>query len=270
MSNLKLFFAASCLLALLGCNRATPPTSQETSPPVSTNTPQFESPVVATSPIGSNTPQTGNASPEVATASPEAEKSSPRQSPTAATPKLAAPTATQLISANGIGPAKVGMTLGELKKALAGKAQFQVNSPFIVDFDAIAVVQGGKEQFYILYPAGVPLADSDIIEALITNNPNYRTAQGVGAGTPIQQAETVYGDATLSYNLANESREYVKFTQQPAENISFRVGAANDGSVGGIYPEAKGELNETKNFQKNASIRFVEVYCNQNCPLPAP
>lgn len=92
----------------------------------------------------------------------------------------------QLISAEGIGSAKVGMTLGALKKALAGKAEFKVKSPFIVDFDAIAVIESGKEQYYILYPAGSPLADADVIEALVTDNPNYRTAEGVGPGTPIK------------------------------------------------------------------------------------
>jgi len=162
------------------------------------------------------------------------------------------------------------MTLGELKKLLAGKAQFQMVSPFIVDFDAIAIVQSGEVQYYILYPAGSPLADSDLIEALITNNPKYRTTQGVGPGTSIQQTEAVYGDATLSYNLANESREYAKFAKQPAKNISFRLGAANDGSLAGIYPAQKGEFNQTKEYKKTTSINFVEVYCGKNCPLPSP
>ncbi|HEY9649201.1 MAG TPA: hypothetical protein V6C95_00955, partial [Coleofasciculaceae cyanobacterium] len=159
---------------------------------------------------------------------------------------------------------------GQLKQSMAGQAEFQVKSPFIVDFDAIAVTQGGTVQFYILYPAGSPLADSDIIEALITDNPNYRTAEGIGPGTPIQTAEAVYGDATLSYNTFNESREYVKFAKQPSKSMSFRLGAGNDGSLAGVYPAAKGESNETKEFKKNASIRFVEVYCGRNCPPPSP
>ncbi|HEY9606465.1 MAG TPA: hypothetical protein V6C85_32955, partial [Allocoleopsis sp.] len=160
--------------------------------------------------------------------------------------------------------------VGELKQRLAGKAQFQVVSPFIVDFDAIAVIQSGAVQYYILYPAGSPLGDSDLIEALITNNPQYRTAQGVGPGTTLQQAEAVYGDATLSYNLANESREYAKFAKQPAKNLSFRIGAANDNSLAGIYPTQKGEFNQTKEYKKTALINFVEVYCGKTCPLPSP
>lgn len=162
------------------------------------------------------------------------------------------------------------MTVGELKKSLAGKAQFQVKSPFIVDFDALAVVQGGKEQYYILYPAGTPLANSDVIEAIVTDNPNYRTAQGVGPGTAIAQAETVYGQATLSHNMLNESREYVKFAQPPSEDIAFRTQAPTGNPLVGIYPSSNNELKETKKFEKTAAIGLVEVYCRQNCPLPSP
>ncbi|MBE9128628.1 hypothetical protein IQ257_01780 [Coleofasciculus sp. LEGE 07092] len=160
------------------------------------------------------------------------------------------------------------MTLGQLKKLLGDKAEFQVQSPFIVDFDAIAIIQGGKEQYYILYPAGAPMADTDIVEALVTDNPRYRTSEGVGAGTPLKKAETAYGDATLSYNLANESREYVKFAKQPSEDIAFRLGAGNDGSLAGIYTSPQKEFNETKQFKDTATIRLLEVYCGKNCPLP--
>jgi hypothetical protein len=162
------------------------------------------------------------------------------------------------------------MTLGQLKKLLADKAEFKIKSPFIVDYDAIAVIQSGKEQYYILYPALLPLADTDIIEALVTDNPNYRTAQGVGPGTPIKQAEAVYGDATLSYNTLNESREYVKFAKQPSKAIAFRIKASQGQQFAGNYPSSKTELKQTKEFKTTASIGLVEVYCRQNCPLPSP
>ncbi len=240
MNILRINLTASFLLVLMGCGEATPPSTKETSPP----------------PISTNTPQ--------------ATTSSPSQNRTAAAPNSAMPGKNQLISAEGIGSAKVGMTLGELKKALAGKAEFKVKSPFIVDFDAIAVSQAGKEQYYILYPAGSPLADSDVIEALVTDNPDYRTAEGVGPGTPIKQAEAVYGEATLSYNTLNESREYVKFAKLPSKAIAFRTEATQGQQLGGIYPSSKTEFKQTKEFQKTASIGLVEVYCRQNCPLPSP
>jgi hypothetical protein len=160
------------------------------------------------------------------------------------------------------------MRLGQLKQLLAGKAEFKIQSPFIVDFDAIAVSQGGEEQFYILYPAQSPLADADVIEALVTDNPKYRTAEGVGPGTLIQQAEAVYGDATLSYSTLNESREYVKFANLTSKAIAFRAKAPQGEQFAGIYPSSQTESKQTKNFQKTASIGLVEVYCRQNCPPP--
>lgn len=250
MGKFRIIIAISFLLVLLGCKEGKKaPSTQETSSPSANTSPANHS-SGATSTISPNTP--------------------PSETPTTAISNSPQTGKNPLISADSIGPARVGMTLEQLKQLMAGKAEFQVKSPFIVDFDAIAVTEGGKAQFYILYPAGAPLADSDIIEALITDNPNYRTAEGIGPGTPIQKAEAVYGDATLSYNTFNESREYVKFAKQPSKSMSFRLGAANDDSLAGVYPASKGESNETKEFKKNASIRFVEVYCGQNCPPPSP
>lgn len=170
------------------------------------------------------------------------------------------------ISAKGIGPVQLGMSLGQLKRILGLDAEFRVKSPFMVDFDAIAVSQSGKVQYYILYPTGTTLADSNSIEALLTDNPKYRTSEGVGPGTPVKQAEAVYGDAALFYNTSNESREYVKFANQSAENIRFRPVSVGD-RFAGIYPSLSKEYNETREFHKTAFIRAVEVVCvPQICP----
>lgn len=165
---------------------------------------------------------------------------------------------TALISVTGIGSARLGMTLKQLKQVLGAKANFQVVSPFMVDVDAIAVSQSGKVQYYILYPAGTKFSDSDRIEELLTDNPNFRTDEGVGPGTTLKQAEAIYGDATLFYNTSNESREYVKFAHQPAKNLLFRTFAPEQ-TFAGIYPSESREYNETKKFQADASIRSVIV-----------
>ncbi|HBE20946.1 MAG TPA: hypothetical protein DEG17_06690 [Cyanobacteria bacterium UBA11149] len=163
------------------------------------------------------------------------------------------------------------MSLGQLKQILKGKAEFKVQSPFIVDFDAIAILQNGKPQYYILYPAGSPMRDANIIEALVTDNPDYQTAEGIAPGTPLKKAAAVYGNPDLSYSLANESREYVKFAKQPSKHIAFRLGSANDGNLAGIYPSPKQEFNQTKEFKDTATIRLIEVYCSESCPTqPLP
>lgn len=113
-----------------------------------------------------------------------------------------------LISSAGIGMAKLGMTLGELKQVLGKDAEFKTESPFMVDIDAIAIVKNGSIQYYILYPASTIMSDSEPITYLMTKNSDYRTKKGVSIGTTIQQAETIYGEATLSFSTYNESREY--------------------------------------------------------------
>lgn len=139
----------------------------------------------------------------------------------------------------------------------------------MVDFDAIAVQQGEKALFYILYPADTQLADTDKFEILVTDNPQFQTAEGVGPGMPLKQAETIYGQAMLSYHMANESREYVKFAQQPADRIYFRPKASEEAGFAGIYPNPPQEYNETQEFAADTSISTVQVLCPaQNCLEP--
>jgi hypothetical protein len=227
---MKFFAQSSLILAsvtvlLAGCGQTADSSSTE-------------SPSAATSPAASVAPET--------TASP--------------TPNSAAETNPFLISEQGIGAAQLGMTLGELKQELGSEAEFVVQSPFIVDFDAIAVRQSGEVQYYILYLAGQPLADADVIQGLYTENSKFRTAEDVGPGTAIAQAEQAYGKATLSYNTQNEGREYVRFESQPVPNLSFGTGNANQNTAG-IYASPAPEFNETQEFKPDATIQSVLVVC---------
>ena len=217
------------------------------------------SPVVQPSATPSATGSTNPSLPAAVTPSPS-DRSAPVQSPTAA----------QTISATGIGAAQFGMTLGQVKQALGPEISFKVQSPYIVDFDAIAAQQGDTVLFYLLYPAGTQLADTDKFEVLVTDNPKFRTAAGVGPNMTLAQAEKIYGQATLSYNLENEAREYVKFAQQPAENIHFRTKTDDTKArFAGIYPSPTQDYNQTQTFALDAAIATVEVLCPaQNCLKP--
>ena len=157
-----------------------------------------------------------------------------------------------------IGEAKVGMTFGQLKQALGSTAQFKVESPFMVDFDAVTVSRSGKVQYRIIYAAGTKLKDTDVIELLMTDNPNYKTAQGVGPGMTLKQAEAIYGKTTLSYNVDNESRENVVFANQPTKKIMF-VPQAEGKQFAGVYGAGKGGFFQTNKYQTNAVIKSVMV-----------
>jgi hypothetical protein len=232
------FVFVSLMLLLSGCNG-----SQLTS--------------VAESPI-----PTASISPAPASPTPQAQ---PSQTP--------APAATEaedrLISPRGIGAAQLGMTLGDLKQKLGDGVEFTVKSPFIVDFDAIAVSKAGEVQFYILYLADQAFTDEDVIQGILTDNPKFRTAENVGPGTPIAEAEQVYGEVTLSYNTQNESREYARFANQPAGNLSFSTGNGNT-SPAGIYASPASDYNETQQFQADAAIQSILVVClTEDCAEPS-
>ncbi|MEG4394443.1 hypothetical protein [Microcoleus sp. BROC3] len=168
------------------------------------------------------------------------------------------PAASLTISDRTIGAAKVGMTFGQLKKALGSTAQFKVESPFMVDFDSVAVSQSRKVQYRIIYAAGTKLKDTDVIELLMTENSNYKTVQGVGPGMTLKQAEAIYGKATLSYNVDNEMREGVVFAKQPTRNIMF-VPQAQGKQFAGVYGAGQGGFYQTNKYQPNAVIKSVMV-----------
>lgn len=168
-----------------------------------------------------------------------------------------------LISSDGIGIARLGMTFAELKQELGDSAEYTIESPFIVDFDAIAVRQNGEVQFYILYFSSETFEDDSIVQGLLTTKTTFETAEGVGPGTPIAEAEAAYGNAILAYNLANESREYVRFENFSANNILFGThgGGSLSEDYAGIYSAPTSEYNETEEFVEGATIQAVLVTC---------
>jgi hypothetical protein len=169
-----------------------------------------------------------------------------------------------LISAKGIGKAKLGMTVGELKQISAQDTQFEVVSSLMVDVQAIAVSQKGIVQYYILYGAdtttdlnNATVTDNHPITHLMTDNYNYQTLEGVKAGMTIKDAEAIYGDAILAYNIEGESKEYVTFGK-----ASYFKEISNGLGFSGVYPEYPGGTYTTNKYRDDAAIAAIEVSCN--------
>ena len=182
-----------------------------------------------------------------------------------------------LISNDGIGKAKLGMSVGKLKQISDPDTSFEVISPFMVDTNAIAVSNQGIVQYYILYAAGntseadrATITDQELITTLMTENQHYQTKEGVRVGMPIEEAEQIYGDAILAYNTEGESREYITFGDRDSDNISFRASyfkLISDGlGFSGIYPEYPGVSYTTDKYREDAAIAAIEVSCAlENC-----
>jgi hypothetical protein len=129
-------------------------------------------------------------------------------------------------------------------------------------FDAVAVSQSGKVQYWIIYPFLTKRKDADVIEDLVTENPNYKTVEGVGQGMTLKQAEAIYGKATLGYSTSYESYESVEvlvFANQPNKKKIRFAPKAEGREYAGVYGASQGIVRETNKYQPNAVIRSVMV-----------
>jgi hypothetical protein len=179
----------------------------------------------------------------------------------------------QTIADGGIGVAKVGMTLAELKKNLKNSARFETQTNFLPGYNALAVRQQGKVQFYIPYPQNKKLSENDQIKLLVTDNPIYKTAEGVAAGMSIKKATTVYGDAQLGYNPKASVEEIAVFANQPGE-LRFLTSGAEAGGRAGIYAAKQSKEQQgfvTNKYGTNGRIKRITVVCPENiCPANQP
>jgi hypothetical protein len=204
-------------------------------------------------------PETIDASAEKSD-NPAVEKSAPPH--TASRQQVISQNPDFLISSEGMGKVKFGMTLGEVKEVLEDEVEYIIESPYIVDFDAIAVRQNGETLFYILHFADQPLQDSDRITILQTNNPAFQTAEGVHAGMLIQDAEKIYGEASI-FTSEIETRELVTFKNQPEFILlgTFGGGITLSDSRTGIYQDDNAIPRETTEYRKDATIQHISISC---------
>lgn len=173
-------------------------------------------------------------------------------------PKLAPVNPARLISASGIGPVRLGMTLAQAKQAMGANVRWDNVPNLMVDFGAIAVKSGSTVLFYVVHEADHPLRDRDPVTILMTRNPAYKTIEGVGPNTPIAQAAQAYGPATLSFNWDDEGREYVKFANQPSA-LTFRT-RGEPNNFDGRYASTQGDaFHSTTTYRPTAAIGAVWV-----------
>lgn len=174
-----------------------------------------------------------------------------------------------LIAADAIGPLRVGMTLGAMKGALGTGWAFSSGDRLMVDFDAISVSRAGETHFLLVYPAHrSPLGDGDVVAILMTEHTRYRTAEGVGAGSRLADAEGTYGEATLSFSFDNEGREGVRFERHPFPRVAFRPKSPTGQRHAGVYPQPLDTFNQTTDYEGGTTIDRVTVTCAPEvCPV---
>jgi hypothetical protein len=133
------------------------------------------------------------------------------------------PARDRLITANGIGPIQLGMTLAEARKA-APKAAFSRTS----DGDGAALVQIALAPDVTVQAWAdeedpeKPIDWRKKILTLETFSEAFRTAEGAHPGMAVSDANRIYGATRKIETTEIESRDYITFERHPPK-LLFRL-----------------------------------------------
>lgn len=176
---------------------------------------------------------------------------------------LAAPADSSLaaaaISPDGIGAARQGMTLAEIRGSLgAGLHIGEPDERFMVDLVVLPVVRGQDTLYHLVFPADETPADGRVPLLALTDHPASRTPEGIGPGSTLAEAQARYGAPTLSYSADNEMREFAAFPGYPHPSVNFRVAPGDTVFLAGRY-EPGAAQGRTTEFDGAARIMMVMV-----------
>lgn len=157
-----------------------------------------------------------------------------------------------VVSGDGVGAAIVGSTADELREQLGDDWIVSALTRVSTDFEGHVVSRNGV----VVFRAVKPDDDSDALSLFIVTDPNYRTAEGVGADSQISAAAADYGDATLVIEAGLNDREFVDFADGPT-GVRFRA-AGSGGERAGDYADG---ATSTTDFDDNARIAAIWVTC---------
>jgi hypothetical protein len=164
-----------------------------------------------------------------------------------------------LIDEDGIGAARRGLTVGELRRVLPPELSLgALDHFFMVDVSAVPVIAGTDTLYHLLFFGLEALEDSMRLELVTTVNERARTPDGLGPGVTLAEAADRCGPLTLTYSVYDEAREYVVCPTAPG-NIIFRTNFfSGDEMFAGVY-STDDEYNTTTIYDPAARITLVMV-----------
>lgn len=154
------------------------------------------------------------------------------------------------VSAGSAGRLRVGMTVKEARGAMPGHTFVRTT-----DGDGVALIAVGKgDKTVLTLYAGEEDPDSiikedAIIEQIEVWGYSYKTIEGIGPGTTINDAEKKYGPVKEIMLSEIESREYVEFENNP-KGIGFRI------DYSGVFDAGK---RITKRYRSGGKIMSVII-----------
>lgn len=159
-----------------------------------------------------------------------------------------------VITSDGLGPVRIGASLDEVRAQLPEGYVLGDQVPIAPDFDGFVISVDGAVH------ALIPVSDNGVVPSVIVLSDEYRTADGIGPGSLVGDAEDVYGDATLSWSADDEGRERVVYENQPS-GLSFRTSEAV-GPQAGIY----GNGTTTVLYEPDSRLTSVWILPTDDAP----
>jgi hypothetical protein len=166
-----------------------------------------------------------------------------------------------VITPDGIGPVRAGMSVARIRAALGPALRLgDVELAFMVDLMGIPVIRDADTLLYLVFPAHED-PDADAVPLLaITNHPSVQTPEGIGPGSTLAQAATAYGAPRLRFSADDEMREYATFFRYDHPGLWFRVAPGDTVFLAGRYPGgALAGYGETDEYDADARIMMVMV-----------
>ncbi len=158
-----------------------------------------------------------------------------------------------LISPQGLGWARLGVSWGALQRALGGSIQTTF-SPIGWGYNGIMVSVDGQGPFTVVMPQWKQaLSPVDTVSILMTHDPSYRTKEGIGPGSTLAEARQVYGAATVLRDAVT-GQEVVAFKTMPWDRIRFGIQIPP-----GLKTKGTGPIHRVIGLPDGLVIQYVEV-----------
>ena len=163
------------------------------------------------------------------------------------------------ITPEGIGAARVGMTLDSIRRELAPPLRLgELDERFMVDLVAFPVLAGPDTLYSLVFAAGEAITEGTVPLLVATSHEEVQTPDGVGPGTSLGEAARRYGNPVLSYSVYDEMREYASFPDYTNTRVRFRIAPGDSTLLAGKY-STNDEYNETDVFDGSARIGMIFV-----------
>lgn len=129
-----------------------------------------------------------------------------------------------IIHADYVHPARPGMTVGDVHRALGPDYSIHPEDQPATDHTGIRVVttREGVELYRLQTVGHVILSDSDVISRIVVTNPQFRTEAGLSPGDPLTKAIELYGKPSVRWNKRTR-RDDVVFPGLSGSPLSFEL-----------------------------------------------